>query len=547
MIRFEVTELSDEKYFNLTPSLARPTYGVAPKPYSARATRVTVCVGDGLITSSHERRAGSAPVHGSKVYGTMRDKEVSHLNASGTITLPASTLIWSYDSDLQPLAKSPTSTLIPISAPKYWGDETWFEWSIPSYEYTVNSIVYHVDASYYRMRMRYDDDVAILVSEQSNPRVYKVATNTTVVAASTKSSIDCYRREGQPGAMNLRWWTTYYTKIGTFSGSEQLAYLASLHTKTGGQTLSHLQYVANELGDHSWLVDTLLERINPYLSDVSLHLDEHPADFGELGLECSSQLKFVDQNSLLLILDVGDWKSFHKMWKDFVSLEGWKRAKRFYLKAKRNKAKLQDLPELFDPASSMYLFGKYAVLPTVSDCKRLLAGAQRSSLFLSKQRLHSRRVTSIDDPNALVAQHTAVLTVECAGFSDDISGNVMQFIADGKKWGLYPEVENLWDILTLSFVVDWFVQFGDLFQDVNAYLDQKYYFPIKYCVMSEKWRVDRSITSIAPGYQAEGVVQFSYYTRWISRELPLPTVSLSTESLVGNHLLESTALILQRL
>jgi len=354
--------------------------------------------------------------------------------------------------------------------------------------------------------------------------------------------MDAYRRSGT---------SIYYmgsvSKSGSwYSAAERDSYLASI-ADTGGSLLTIYDWHLVAESDPQAAIELLHGSIVADAGGPSVFAEDHPVDFGELALECASQLRYVDQNILSLIFDVEDWRNFHSLWKNLTNEKGWKAAKAAFERFKAGRGKLTDLVDLFKPGSSTFLFTKYAVLPTVSDCERLLTAAGRSSLYLKQQRLHSRRVTSMDVPNASYATHTAVLTVQCAEYPTWFTGEVQSMIGEMKRWGLYPEMMNLWDIIPYSFVVDWFVPIGDLLTDMDNYLTVKNYFPVEYCIMSEKWEVGKPITSFLPLSGATGDVVYSYYTRWITLEVPLPPVTLEAESTLGNHLVEATALVLQRL
>lgn len=492
----------------------------------------------------HERRLGNRPVHGMTVRGRMRDKEVSHLNAYGQIQLPRTTHV--VDSDPLwglPRVKTTAGTYYVVSPPLSWGEEALIERIVPSYTYLYGGQSFRVETGRGKWYIVWSGDKAVLVSELDNPQVTRVSNESVYIAASRKGTIWPMRRAGgRIYRFPMQTKTDDY-----FTGVERQAALTSVPS-TGGTIRAIQSWTMVDYGSTASMIDDITFAIARDMQKDKLQLDFHPTDFGDLALECSAQTRFVDQNVLSLIFDVDDWRHIHTLWKNLTNTSGWRSALRAFNRVKSGKGHLSDLPEMFKPGSSTYLFGKYAVLPSVSDIRRLVAGAERSASYLHRQRLHSRRVTVIDDPTALSALHTAVMTVQCDTYPTSITGAMQWFIGEWKKWGLFPSVTNLWDILPYSFVVDWIVQYGDLFKDVDAYLETRDYFPIEYVVMSEKWEKTKSISKIAPQFSAAtGNVTYSYYVRWISSELPLPTVSLEAESTAGLHLLESTALVIQRL
>lgn len=270
-------------------------------------------------------------------------------------------------------------------------------------------------------------------------------------------------------------------------------------------------------------------------------------DYGTLALECADQMKYVDDSLLCTILDIAQWRMLQGAVKSFVDPRMWAQAASAFASVFSGRGGWSSLKKITPAATSPYLSGKYAVLPTISDYRRLLKGCEVYSSFANKQRLHSRKVTSFDYPGAESAEHTAVLTVQCSTFPEYPTGVAMKIIAAAKNWGIYPETIVLWDRLIFSFVIDWFIQFGDMLSQVDDYFYVKDYFPVEYGIFSEKWKISMSGTSMVPaGMQVTGAVDFSYYVRWIEGELPTPPVTLTADCTLDQHLVEATALVIQR-
>jgi len=488
-------------------------------------------------------------VQGKKAYGKLREKAVSHARLDADLVWQGTHHIHSTDEAGYNLCASGTDVLTHVNSLSSWGESAQFSrsyaWRDVRYtpdfwnESTVTGeFFFHEDG----LRGVFVD--YRVSSVFTYPGMVFSAGDCVRRARSFRRSSDGIYETGTTG--NL--WSPGAT-LYRFTSSEISSFFGPLE---GGNLISPTVFRSyGSDPDTTMLADyaALVEANSPYSSlDVSIH----PVDYGDLAVECAAQLKYVESNLLFLLFDVANWRALYTQVKELVSSREWAYLQRFaYLLwlevpgVKRNtKAKL--LLREARVFGSAYLLEKYVVLPNVSDVKRLIAGLEKFLLLRKRERLHSRRVTSTSSPNFLSCTHTAVLTVVCDKYPSGITGKIQEVIGGLKKWGLYPELINLWDALHYSFVFDWIIQFGDLFRDTDQYLNMKWYFPVEYCVMSEKWVGERLVTDVTPGYPVTGVVRTSYYVRWISREVPLPSVSDSAESTLGNHLVESTALVLQR-
>jgi hypothetical protein len=94
---------------------------------------------------------------------------------------------------------------------------------------------------------------------------------------------------------------------------------------------------------------------------------------------------------------------------------------------------------------------------------------------------------------------------------------------------IFPELGNVWDVVPFSFVVDWFVPFGDLFDaiDSNTYRST---LAVRYCVQSEHYFFEglnpkEWLTSLAP-YWLQGDVSFEAYVRIPLSAIPAPSLQL---------------------
>lgn len=319
--------------------------------------------------------------------------------------------------------------------------------------------------------------------------------------------------------------------------------LGQLQSWTSGVTSTPL------FPNDSDMVSAMTEAIESFPDWVSLVQGVEPVDYGLLAVECAEQLDYVDSNVLLLALDIDDWRRIHSTWKTIANLPGWKRAgKALQRLATGASSSWYDLVHILKPGAASYLFEKYAIETAVSDLSRLGKGFARFCTYKPlHQRLHSRRIVELEPSNAAYRRFTGVLSVDTGSYPDGVSGFIQAYIGEIKRWGIYPELTNLWDVVPYSFVVDWTVNYGDLLKQCDAYLNTRNYFPVDRCIMSAKWEAGYSSSVVMPDLPVTGEIVYSHYRRWITREVPLPDVALSIGSGPIDHGVETGALLLQRM
>jgi hypothetical protein len=160
---------------------------------------------------------------------------------------------------------------------------------------------------------------------------------------------------------------------------------------------------------------------------------------------------------------------------------------------------LEDLTKhksLFERSKNAWLQYRYVYSTTLSDI-------EEAGRFLSKKDTLTCRAGSVTDTGEM---HVKVL-LRPPG--DDNQVDILN------KYGLAPDLYNLWDMVPYSFVVDWFVGIGDLLEQVtNRGKALKY--DIISMTTSWKWRDQKEI--ILNGHKVK--VQLEYYNRTVSPSLP---------------------------
>lgn len=270
-------------------------------------------------------------------------------------------------------------------------------------------------------------------------------------------------------------------------------------------------------------------------------------EWGSLTVDLKDQLELVESNQMLNFLDLAGYAT--TIGRVVGILESRDFADLAALALDGLKAGVSTFKSFVKALSGAYLMKKYVVDTSVSDAKEVQQGLKDFMSRPKLTRLHSRQA-SASTQEGYVVDHTAVLTVEIGTYPTWFTGRLQEFIGKAKSWGLYPDVTNLYDMLQYSFVLDWFVGVGDLVSSVNDYMDVLWYFPVDHSIQSERWTFTVLASELLPDYPGlTGSVQFSYYTRWVSSDVPMPPVHLETGSGLSttSRGSQATALAVQRL
>lgn len=158
-----------------------------------------------------------------------------------------------------------------------------------------------------------------------------------------------------------------------------------------------------------------------------------------------------------------------------------------------------------------WLSARYGDRLTYNDLKSLFKGFNRNpwrrtwfSRFLLGS---SRRSVSID---SAFGQITVQLNTKIAVTPRDWNA-AMRAIRHAYEWDYYPSLANIWDMIPLSFVVDWFVDVSNIFEDLDRLVQARYYDVT--CVLESAKSTTGSTT-------LKGVL-LSYYDRSTSPALSL--------------------------
>lgn len=476
---------------------------------------------------------------GNDCMGELRDKSVRHVTAEGDLRYSASSVLAGHEQPLGHYAHEADGSRVYYNGISLgWGEE----WSNAG-SFTVSGTSY---TGWYTT-VTYNDSGSIMCN------MFQHYSYNASGSWSPKTYIEMYY-VGSDGLI-YRLSTNSYT---TLKDDDFVRDLLTTKIPVGGSVANPQYYdlVVHRQGIPGDLALTIQREVEDFLYTSKI-ADNHPVDFGELAAECAEQLKHVDSPMLGMVFDIAEFKNFSQFAKNAANVRGWTQSRKI---AKEVSTAIRGLKwgdfqrtlkksgaEMFKPGSGLFLFYMYVVRTGISDVSAISEGLKHAFEAPLWRRLHSKRECFIPILQTEIA-YTATLTVELATWPDNFLSGVQAFIAECKKFGVYPQMANLWDILPYSFVVDWIVQYGDLFEQCDRYLDTKNYFPVKYCICSEKWTLQVDGPSIVPSLPTvSGDVRLRAYTRWNQVELPLPPVRLTVESKTGKHFAEASALIVQRL
>lgn len=196
--------------------------------------------------------------------------------------------------------------------------------------------------------------------------------------------------------------------------------------------------------------------------------------------------------------------------------------------------KLGKVPGLRNLASS-YLSIQYGTRLTVAEAPQLWG-----DLF-SPRKLSSRAAVT----TRVVSTHngiSATVAVSYHGKVFYLSEDDTPLLDELRRYGILPSIQDIWEVIPLSFAVDWFL---DLSARLSVFDATQTFsrFPVEYFVFSEKMEQSVPAKWVSDGW--EGNLRVRSYIRTVSHDLPLPSYYNSTPT-EFNNIAELGALLLQR-
>lgn len=162
--------------------------------------------------------------------------------------------------------------------------------------------------------------------------------------------------------------------------------------------------------------------------------------------------------------------------------------------------------------ASAWLSGRFGDRLTISDTRELLESLEKS---LRRNRNYgqgrARAVTQIEyNVGSQIYSIEEELKYFLIAYNDSYD-SLMTTVSNLMRWDAWPTLENTWDMVPLSFVVDWFLPVSDLLKQIDASVEAPY-IKIKSQYMGRRITVS---TTYSPTQELPvcGTVVARYYTR----------------------------------
>lgn len=203
------------------------------------------------------------------------------------------------------------------------------------------------------------------------------------------------------------------------------------------------------------------------------------------------------------------------------------------------------LKEFADVTTSAYFTKKYGIDNDIRDLQEICRYIRSGNLGVMKyhKQVVKGHSSSINRYGGTCDFYTKALLVPGPGdpsLSERISNTL----------GLEATPAQLWAAVPFSFAIDWVVQLGSLLEKLDALAVAKTRFTCEYCLYTYVYRVPLpqdlvdyylgSLEIIEP-------MQYIEYDRCISTLLPPPYLFPTKENMMGNHITEANALVINGL
>ncbi|DAD52700.1 TPA_asm: maturation protein [ssRNA phage SRR7976310_3] len=265
------------------------------------------------------------------------------------------------------------------------------------------------------------------------------------------------------------------------------------------------------------MVDAYVSRIMP----MGIPLNDY--NYGDLAMEACENARIIGMNMLEFLRDLRNIKDLIPKLQALRGLKGVKRLKGL---------------------SGDYLQYKFGILPTISDLKEIVAAFRRRQLLYVDRNGY----------NVYTAGHNSQIDVDNVRYEKlqriklaiENEDNVFEKLLDTfDSLGVLPDFQNLWELVSYSFVIDWFIDVGDFLKRVDTRL-KLLRLNIRYVTMSSK-TVVKGVFTPTIDQPISGPIDWVHYHRWVSDQCPVPPLTLQSNTEGFNHWLEAGALIIQRI
>jgi hypothetical protein len=256
------------------------------------------------------------------------------------------------------------------------------------------------------------------------------------------------------------------------------------------------------------------------LCDLTLHKLPY-VDRNYLAQRAYQDLGYIDNNGIAYLLDSlrleGTIESFVSSLKSVLRTRGKKRAKAF---------------------ASSYLSEHYGLRLQLLDTIEYVKNISSYSMSISNRRCAGEQSISANGWQG-TARYQCYYSWSPETISD-VTNELLSYL------DTVPSLENIWDMIPLSFVIDWFISLGD---ELTA-LDNAVNLTTKYDVHG--WTLTTYLQrAVEPSMALTGLaynLEEKYFSRQVGKTpiIPLPPIDTESTSSLPSHFCEGAALYVAR-
>lgn len=255
---------------------------------------------------------------------------------------------------------------------------------------------------------------------------------------------------------------------------------------------------------------TTSENFIPDLVDDDMFL------WGDLSQNCLDQLRYVDVNTISYVNELRDVTRMIPKMGSIRNPKTWANA---------------------------FLCLRYGLNLTVQDTLALRDGVRKCLQTIKEAPLwHSVASSRISRGFIGTIPYTAEYHYKV--YYEPYPNDAMGLIRSMTNWGVYPTLKNCWDLIPLSFVIDWFVNVSSLLGRIDSTLYSQYYTVLSVC-RSRKITMDLPVSHLVSSPLWQGMVTLTAYQRNFGFTLDLPVYRVDELRTFHNYA-EALALIVQR-
>jgi hypothetical protein len=267
-------------------------------------------------------------------------------------------------------------------------------------------------------------------------------------------------------------------------------------------------------------------------------LDEE-LPYGDLTQQAVEDARVLDINSLAYLGDFAKIGSLLQQIGDIAKI----------LKNPVASTAKSSMAEMLKTMSSAYLLEHYGIRLGIQDTEAILDAADKVELTRT-MRYGAQATTEItrDSGTPLQAMRRCTLDIDAVTSEQaSLLMSVQQMKRTLYDLDIVPSLENIWDMVPYSFVVDWFLPIGQYFEslELNGFAQT---LPLRGAFYATKvmWEEAYNAT-FSDGTKFEGNLTFRCYQRQCRGALELPPFRPDSPKGLSNHWLETTALLITHL